>query len=309
MTDKEHIIVLGGTGFVGEALARCWPLDERPLTYLVHRSSPGWLDELGVTHTAVDLSNTSSVASAVRGASTVVNLLRPLGDGWYPKVLDVVLPAMEASGVVRCVHASSIDVYSGSTETKVTTSTAPAARNAYEREHVDAEKKIGSLFAEPVILRLGAVFGPGGKNIVSLAEEMASLQLGRLFVKRALYGRRRMHLVSLPTVCGAIKSAALSGAADAVINVTDDEVEENNFGFVQDTLAASFGRRPFSGMPSAPGIILDLVLGLRGLSPALARRRFDSDGLDRLQSPRGDFVKELKHYAHYLSQRSQGQTP
>lgn len=305
MSSGRSIVVLGGTGFVGEALARWWRQADRPLTFLVHRSRPGWLDELDLNHVEVDLGDVSSIRKAIGDSHTVINLLRPLGDGWYPKVLDVVLPALQSASVVRCVHASSIDVYSGSSEAQVTAATPAAPRTAYEIEHVDAEHRICKLFAEPSILRLGAVFGPGGKNIVALATEMANSPRYKLILRRALYGSRRMHLVSLTTVCGAIEAATLADQPGVLVNVTDDSYEQNNFGVIQDMLARSFGREGLAGIPSAPAFVLDLALRLRGLSPVVARRRFSSDGLDRLGSMRGDFITEIEHYAQYLALQSQ----
>ena len=306
MSGGQSILVMGGTGFVGEGLARFWKEADTPLTFLVHRTRPDWLDELGLSHAGVDLRDASSIRRAVGDSRTVINLLRPLGNGWYPKVLDVVLPALQSAGVLRFVHASTIDVYNGSAEVQVSSATSAAPRTAYEIEHVDAELRIRKLFDEPAILRLGAVFGAGGKNIVALADEMANSPRYKLVLRRALYGSRRMHLVSLPTVCGAIEAAALADQAAGVINVTDDNCEQNNFGVIQDMLARSFGRRGLSGIPSAPAFVLSLALRLRGLSPVLARRRFSSDGLDRLGSIQGDFITEVERYGYYLAQQSRG---
>jgi nucleoside-diphosphate-sugar epimerase len=300
MSAEQSIVVLGGTGFIGEALARQWTPQDQQLIYLVHRSAPSWLDEFGLRYKRVDLGDPSSIAAAVDGSSRLINLLRPLGDGWYPRMLDVVLPTMRSAGVVRCVHASSIDVYNGSPEARVTANTPIAPRNAYENEHADAEQRFSRLFPEPAILRLGAVFGPGGKNVVHLAKEMANSPYYQLILKRFLHGKRRMHLVSLPTVCGALEAAVLTERLGAVINVTDDSFEENNFSFVQDMLAKKFGRKALSGTTASPAFALDTALRLRGLSPVVARRRFDSDGLDRIESRRGDFVTEMEHYVNYL---------
>lgn len=307
MTATQPVIVLGGTGFVGEGLARRWRPADGQLTFLVHRSRPAWLDELGVSSVSVDLSSPDSIRSAATGARTAINLLRPIGDGWYPTAMETVLPAMAAAGIVRFVHASSIDVYNGSDAVEVTAATPAVPVTPYEMEHVDTERRSRNTFGEPVILRLGAVFGAGGRNVVALADEMSQASRYKLALRRSLYGSRRMHLVNLQTVCGALEAAARSEKpVGLVVNVTDDSFEENNFGFVQDVLAAAFGRPGLGSIPAAPPSALGMMLRLRGLNPVLARRRFASDGLMALSAQVGDFVSEIQGYARYLARQVQG---
>lgn len=295
------VVVLGGSGLVGEALARRWRSD-RPLLYLVHRSQPEWLNGLGVAHRHVDLESIDSIVEAAEGAGTAINLLRPVGDGWYPRTLRTILPSLKKASVSHFVQASSIDVYNGSSVTYASSTTPVAPRSAYELEHVEAEALVANAFDHHLVLRLGAVFGPGGKNLVSLARDMAHAPYAKLALRRALYGARRMHLVSLATVCAALEAASAFAheGEHPVFNITDDTEEHNNFAFVQDGLARHMGRSGLSSVPQFPAPILGLALRARGLSPAIARRRFQDDTL-RLGAVRSDFVAQFEAYATLLA--------
>lgn len=298
--------MIGGTGFVGQSLAAGWRNSGRPLRYLVHRRSPSWLTGSAIDVRQVDLEDEDSIAENVAGSSAVINLLRPLGDGWYPSLLGRMAPVLRQAGVVRYVHTSSIDIFSGSTEQWVNEGTPPKPRTDYEREHVACEQIVTGTFDEPIILRLGAVFGPSGRNIVSFADEIASRRNVKIVLRRLLNGARRMHLVSAETVTRALAFMTLQErpAPYQVFLVTDDAFEENNFRFVQDVLADAYGRPDLKSIPSLPQPLLKATLVLRGKTPAVAGRRFSPNRLHALGFENSDFPNALRAYAAYLAERS-----
>src|SRR5690606_21486101 len=112
------------------------------------------------------------------------------------------------------------------------------------------------------VLRLGAVFGAGGRNVVGFAKEMRHAPGWKLALRRALYGDRRMHLVSVETVADALVRAALAPAplGSQVVLVTEDAAPDNNFAYVQDCLAEAFGRAALKSVPVLPRICLRLAL-------------------------------------------------
>ena len=303
MNKTERVVVLGGTGFVGAVLAERWPADATPPIYLVHRSRPGWIDRQAIKSVPVDLEDPSSVAGALGTGATIVNLLRPDGSGWYPKVIEMLAPLFARSGARRCVHASSIDVYQDTASPVVSEATEPSPRGAYEKDHLAAEAMLTCKFDKTVILRLGAVFGVGGRNVTALAREMASAPNLTLWVRRALYGERRMHLVSVETVCDALISAALSETLPyRLVLVTDDGAKENNFAFVQDALATAFGRSVPHAVPNIPRSVLRLLLRLRGLPIAGIDRRFSNERGRIFGVDPSAFPQRLHRYAQVLSQ-------
>jgi len=298
------VIVLGGTGFVGKHLARRWPRsDDHPLCFLVHRSHPQWLQDIGIETRLVDLGDHRSVTAAFSGAETIINLLRPDGKGWYPSLFERLTQRLADAGVRRCVHTSSIDVYHGSTKEYVDESTSAAPVTSYECEHIAVERILESSFPEVVVMRLGAVFGSGGRNIAALADEIHRAPDWKLALRRSLYGRRRMHLVSVESVADALGEAAFNSSQRLphLAIVTEDAAEENNFAFVQNILAAQFGRNLFDRTPLLPSKFLRTALRLRGLPAAAATRRYSDEKATSFNLDAKHFEARLRAYASELA--------
>lgn len=300
---EPRAVVLGGTGFVGEALARYWANSvARPSRFLVHRSKPEWLSSSGMEVEDVDLTDPARLLAALRGHDVFINLLRPDGSGWYRGLMESLNSVFRDSGIPRCIHASSIDVYAGVREQIVDETTPPRPISPYETEHLAAEEIVLASFPETIVCRLGAVFGRGGRNLVSLAEEMRRAPQWKIALRRSLYGTRRMHLVSVETVARALVHLALSPSplGSQIVLVTDDIDPDNNFAFVQDRLALAF-RRDLPGGPAVPRSLLRLLLRLRGLPDRSVDRRFSHRRASELGLVSEAFADRLEVYAQYLA--------
>ena len=300
----SRVIVLGGTGFVGKHLARRWTRsDDHPLCFLVHRSHPVWLEDMGIETCLVDLGDHCSVAAAFDGAEIIINLLRPDGKGWYPSLFERLTQLLDGTGIRRCVHTSSIDVYHGSNREYVDERTSAAPLTRHECEHVAVERILESSFPEVVVMRLGAVFGSGGRNILALADEMHDAPDWKLALRRSLYGRRRMHLVSVESVVDALAEAAFHSSQQLphLAIVTEDAAEQNNFAFVQNILAAQFGRRLFDKTPALPAKLLRTALRFRGLPAAVATRRYSDENAASFKFEAKHFEARLRAYAAELA--------
>jgi|GEM_PF-1828645 len=300
---EPRVVVLGGTGFVGEAFADFWANSAtRPGRYLLHRSRPAWLDASYMELTEIDLNDTGQALDILRGHDVLVSLLRPDGTGWYRDAMERLKPIFQQSEIPRCIHASSIDVYAGVKHPLVDEDTRPQPISPYETEHLAVESVMRSSFPETIVLRLGAVFGRGGRNLVSLAQEMSRAQQWKIALRRSLYGTRRMHLVSVETVARTLVQLSLERArlGSQVVLVTDDHDPNNNFAFVQDRLAAAFGRNLPVG-PTAPRSLLRLLLRLRRIPDGSIDRRFSNTKASELGLPFEMFAERLENYAEHLA--------
>lgn len=278
---SDAVSVLGGSGFVGRFLLERWPAEHRgKLRFLLHRSRPAWLDAGDADVRPIDLADPRGVRAALEGTGCVVNLLRPDGGGWLRASMERLLPTLAEAGVPRLVHASSIDVYGGAGASHLTEETPPEPRTPYEREHEAMERLVARAPFSTCVVRLGAVFGPGGRNLVAFVPEMRNGPIWKLAARRSLYGGRRMHLVSVENVADAIGVLATSrGMGKNTILVTDDEAVENNFAFVQDAMARVFGRSGLDRVPELPAAALRAVLRARGRAGGDPMRRFSGDRL------------------------------
>lgn len=299
------IAVLGGSGLVGQALAASWPAEEqRRLRLLFHKTQPRSRLAANIERRQVDIGSTEDLGLALNGATTVIDLLRPSGDGSRCAAGQRLGEAVKASGVRRVVHVSSIDVYGNARSSVVDAATPPQPNTVYAREHLAAEQLAESRPVSTTLLRLGAVFGPGSRNLVAMAREAAFAPAWRLAARRALNGSRRFHLVSIETVVEIL--LAMIGTADppSRLVVTDDAAPENNFAYVQDLVIAACGRPGISSTPVLPRPVLRAALALRGYSPSLAHRRFSEPRLGIIgERSAARFPGRLKSYVDGLAIR------
>ncbi|MET3677368.1 MULTISPECIES: NAD(P)-dependent oxidoreductase [Pseudomonas] len=297
------LVVIGGSGFVGRHfLDVCNTLDDTEVIYAVHRTEPDWLTNATVHVERFDVNDPRSLAAILVPGCTVINLLRPDGSGWFEPAIANVLAACDQARIKRYVHVSSIDVFGAAPDAVVDASTRLEPRTPYEREHAGAEalaRAVPATRFEVVVLRLGAVFGDGGLNIVSFVREVSSAPAWKLALRRMLYGPRRMHLVSVEKVAQTLAFVARVPQVrqGEVVLVTDDAAPENNFGYLQDALMQAFGRPSISYLPHLPQGLLGLLLRMRRISNANPMRRFSERRLAEWQQPTtADFKQQLQRY-------------
>lgn len=305
-SSKCKILVLGGSGFLGRLFAAHFSSDDRyELHYLVHRTRPDWLAEAASVN-IIDAreEHTFSALPKMRSRDVAVNMLRPDGSGWCLDYTKSALSALTKTGIERFVHLSSIDIYNGSTAKFIDEHTAPMPDNAYAREHCQIEDLLRASPLSLSVLRLGAVFGDGGRNVVSFFNEAQKAPLLKLGLRQALYGRRRMHLVSAASVLSAVAYALAHTSESGTLLVTDDDDERNNFAYMNEKILRFCNRPDLSNVPELPLFCLSLALKVRGQSTVLPSRRFSADLLDRAGIKRPDFGTELDLYLEKLSLRA-----
>ncbi|MGN8261166.1 NAD-dependent epimerase/dehydratase family protein [Pseudomonas sp. SMSB3] len=307
----NKLVVIGGTGFVGRHLLAA---NNRPagteIVYAVHRSEPDWLIQSDVRCERFDVSDPGSLTAILTPGCTVLNLLRPDGSGWFEPAIVNILQACERSRIKRYVHVSSIDVFGSAAADVVDAQTPIEPKTPYEREHAGAEALVRAIAAdafEVVVVRLGAVFGEGGLNIVSFVDEVRHAPAWKLGLRRALYGARRMHLVSVQKVVQTLLFVAQVPAIrqGEVVLVTDDAAPDNNFGYLQDVLMQAFNRPSVGYLPHLPQSVLRALLRLRNISNANPMRRFKESRLNEWQQPAtADFNQQLRFYIEKLKEQA-----
>jgi nucleoside-diphosphate-sugar epimerase len=302
----RQFAIVGGTGFVGRAvLERSLRVGEHQTAVLIHRSNPDWLHRIATRVVTGDASDPVVLDRLIIPGATVLNLIRPNGNGRFPHLVQQLVNACVTRGARRLIHCSSIDVFGACRQAVIEENTAPQPVTSYEREHFEAEQVVVQSAArlDAAILRLGAVFGPGGRNIVAIAKEAAAAPLWRLALRRSLYGRRRMHLVPVETAAAAISHLAFvkQEQAGRMFVLTDDEMAENNFLDLLDLLMNAFGRARLDWAPVFPPTALEVALAIRGRSNTNAMRRFHTPALGAIGFRKPiSFVEALRAYADQL---------
>lgn len=153
------VTVFGGSGFIGRHLIRRLAKTGAMIRVASrHPSRAQFLKPAGnvgqIVPIATDITNDHSVAMAVTGASTVVNLIGVLYESsrWRFDAVHAEAPrrigmAARLAGVERLVHVSAIGADLNS----------PAA---YARSKAAGEANLRSVFPEATILRPSVLFGP-----------------------------------------------------------------------------------------------------------------------------------------------------
>ncbi|MHC5232436.1 NAD-dependent epimerase/dehydratase family protein [Brucella sp. LJL56] len=301
---QRSIVVLGGTGFMGRLFAADFSSNpECELHYLVHRSKADWLTDASVNVVDIREGHLRSALGELSNCDVAINMLRPDGSGWCLDFLKTLLPALGQAGIKRLVHLSSIDIYNGSHAQFIDEESAPMPDSAYAQEHCQIEDLLRASSMALSVLRLGAVYGEGGRNVISFFNEAQAAPLWKLGLRRALYGRRRMHLVSVASVLSAVKHALVQTGKYSTLLVTDDDDERNNFAYMHERILHVCGRGNLDSVPQFPSFCLEMALKARGQSTVLPRRRFSTELLERAGIKRPDFATELDLYLEKLAFR------
>jgi nucleoside-diphosphate-sugar epimerase len=281
------------------------------LRLLLHRGRPDWVGRHPVDAVAVDLEQHDALVRGLEQADAVINMLRPDGNGWHEAAASRLIAAATAANVTRYVHVSSIDVYGSAGAERLDEDSPIEPQTPYEREHAAAEA-LALRSADRLdlgIVRLGAVFGVGGRNIVAFADAMRQAHPLVLSARRSLYGERRMHLISVEAVAHILffLSTVRHRLGGRVYLAVDDDEPGNNFATIHDELADAFGRPRRHWLPQLPPALLKALLALRGRSNANPMRRFSSARLADLGFNHDRMFSERLHaYVKVLARERRG---
>ncbi|AWJ92104.1 complex I NDUFA9 subunit family protein (plasmid) [Azospirillum baldaniorum] len=156
---SEVVTVFGGSGFVGRHLIRRLAKTGAIVRVVSrHPNKANFLKTAGsvgqIVPMAADVKDDQSVARAIQGADTVINLIGTLYErgAWNFQTVHVDAPARiariaKASGVRRLVHVSAIGADAKSA-------------SAYAKSKAAGEQAVAQAFPGATIVRPSIVFGP-----------------------------------------------------------------------------------------------------------------------------------------------------
>jgi nucleoside-diphosphate-sugar epimerase len=189
--------------------------------------------------------------------------------------------AVSDSGVRRVVHCSTAVVAGRTAELRVSETTPPFPLTDYERTKLAIESAWRDCSAgqfDLAIARPGAVFGPGGKNLVKLADALTAGGRIANYLRSSLFGGRNMNLVCVDNVIAALVFLAdrsqPSGGEAFIVSEDDDSL--NNFRDVEHILMREFGMKDYALPPlPVPPPVLGALLRLTRRSSADPRCVYD----------------------------------
>jgi GlcNAc-P-P-Und epimerase len=266
--------IIGGSGFIGTALARALSIEGLAVRLIDRAPSRTRSDRWR----PADVRDISSLSSAGTGCATLYHLAAEHGDDVRPATLyhevnvrgaEHVCAVAEAHRIERIVVASSVAVY-GAADHALDEAAPPRPESAYGRSKAEAEEVFRRWAARAperslTIVRPTVVFGPGNRgNVFRL---MAQIARGRTIVIGD--GRNRKSLAYVENLADFLVHALRFGPGVHVYNYADTPALDMNHLVALAAQALDVRRRPLH-LPYR--LALGLGLGCDLLARLTARR-------------------------------------
>jgi nucleoside-diphosphate-sugar epimerase len=278
------IAVTGATGFIGRRLVEFLAARGDAAIRVLVRDS----DAIARTgfHGEVmegDMRNPAAFARILEEGCTWVNVahLDLPSETEQPRVMASLLEVCRRKRIKRLVHCSTAVIAGRSSANVVTENTDCQPGDRYEAAKLAIERvllqKCGESL-EAAILRPTAVFGPRGRNLIKLANDLKERPVFVNYLKSCLQGSRRMNLVHVDNVVAALAFLidAPGLVAGEVFIISDDESPGNNFRDVERRLMAGLGVPDYPVAPAAlPRWLLSAALRAAGRTNTNPFRIYD----------------------------------
>jgi len=288
----KSIAVIGGSGFIGRNLVDyLLENSNHNIRLLSYRNKLLNLRNLErVIVVDGDLLDKQTLIELIKPGSTVINLAylgrRSASDNVNAAQNLVKLCA--EIGIRRLIHCSTAVVVGRTREKLIDEDAWCSPASEYEKTKLEIEELLLSqsrnLF-ELVVLRPTAIFGPHGKNLLKLANDLSKGSNFVNYLKSCLYNNRRMNLVCVSNVVSTI--AFLVDVKEGVDRqryiISDDEYAKNNYRDVELFLKKRIGQRDYV-LPRIviPPIFLLIMLRILSKSNYDLNRYYDSNKLEKL---------------------------
>jgi nucleoside-diphosphate-sugar epimerase len=272
------VCITGASSFIGQHFVDQLSTNEDiQLRVLVHNRTPeGLRDNKRITSVRGDLLDPSSLKKLIAPGCVVVNLayLKHLGKQQNIRAAQTIFQACEDVRVKRLIHCSTAAV-SGRVNTRFVDELTPCRPvSEYEATKLEIEqlflnKSQSSAKFDVVILRPTAVFGPGGKNLIKLADSLTNGSTLLNYIKSCVHNKRRMNAIYVDNVTACLSFLCLTDLDidGQIFIISDDESSNNNYRFIETVLLRSVGR-PDYFMPRvpAPSMLVSMALRVLGRS-------------------------------------------
>lgn len=283
VSEVKTVVVIGASGFIGEHLLNVIvKRKDIELRVLVHRKKAK--SHPGINFIEGDLLKPDSLDVLLSKNCTVINLAY-LAQNNFDAMANLARAC--AKNQVRClIHCSTAVVVGKAGSDRVTESTPCIPISEYEQTKLHMEKilldaAIGKF--EITILRPTAVFGPGGKNLLKLANELMTGNVWISYIRSCLFNRRSMNLVCVENVVAALVFLVDAEKIDReIFIISDDDSPMNNYRDVEDRLLANFGKSYPVTRIFVPEFFLDALLRLAGKSNITPSKKYSDQKLAAL---------------------------
>jgi nucleoside-diphosphate-sugar epimerase len=311
--DNEQIIacVTGSSGFLGQHLAESIAADKRyrKIKLLVHKRRRSSLHGFSnVVEIRGNLIDPGTLDEFIEPGCTVINLAYLHGFSKEENLLALknLVNTVCQTGIRRFIHCSTAVVAGNIPDNVITEKTPCQPQSEYEKTKFDIEALIKDLCKDSFdagILRPTAIFGPNGRNLVKLAEDLMSGNSIKSYIKSSLFNNRKMNLVAVDNVVSAIRFLIETKKElnQECYIISDDDDPGNNYRYVEGYLMRHFGIKdyPIPRFPF-PLFMLSILLKLTGKTNTNPKRiylaqKLVNEGFEKKTS----FESGLKSFAEW----------
>ena len=259
----EPVMLTGGTGFLGSAIARALAAAGHPVRALVRPGTPqGVLEGLPVTCIPGDLTDPASIAEAMRGCTAAIHCAADyrifVPDPARMRAVNVggteaVMRAALAAGCARVVHVSSVATLKpradGTPATEADAAMPEEAIGPYKQSKTEAERLVERLVAEAglpaVIVNPSTPIGPRDRRPTPTGRVILEAARGKM----PAYVDTGLNLVHVDDVAAGCVAALTRGAIGERHILGGADVP---LGTLLAHIAALDGRRAPVRLPRAP---------------------------------------------------------
>lgn len=230
-----------------------------------------------------DLGDPKSLNGFLVPGCTVINLvyLWHAGSEMNLACTRNLLEACRSVSVARLIHCSTAAVAGRVPDNLVNENTSCLPISEYGRVKLQIEQKVieaANEHFDTVILRPTSVFGIAGEPLKKLAADISGGNRWKNYLKSCLFSKRRMNLVHVDNVVGAIIFLAqYTGRFEGeIFIISDDDDPHNNFKDVERFLMEKLGAKGY-GLPRIPVPLSVLKFFLMSLGRNNINPRCDFD--------------------------------
>lgn len=271
------IAIIGASGFIGRhLLSLIGNYDDIEVRVLISENEKDWKSkQKNVRIGHGDLLIPDTLHGFLDHNCTVINLAY-LANQTKERNIEAIsnlAKVCEDVGIRRLIHLSTSIVAGRVQDNIIDEKTICKPSSEYEIAKLAIEKLLIDKYSkhfEVVILRPTAVFGPEGKNLLKLANDLVHGNRIINYFKSCLFNFRRINLVCVENVVAAIDfliNYEKERGEPEIFIISDDEDLTNKYRNVELSLMSYFGKEDYA-LPIVliPLIVLEFLLKLVGRS-------------------------------------------
>jgi nucleoside-diphosphate-sugar epimerase len=281
---RNHIIVFGSTGFIGQHLIR--ELDGDMISFVTRRHKLPIPDQVDRDWLVADLLDSRSIEKILTPGSTIINLAYSVSSSPEDNIrmVENLVQACRRANVSKLLHCSTAVVVGENPVSTVNEDTkclpvTPYEKTKYQIENILLDKANDDL--KIYILRPTAIIGPGGQNLRKLLWKIKTGNSVVNYIRSSVFGNRNLNLVPVKDVVRAlIHLSRLSSFDSGVFICSADDDPDNRYDKVESIMRELVNKQRRIKPIPLPKQILNFILKFsRSGAGRFANRNYSSEKL------------------------------